>query len=74
MSFLELDASNELFVSAKKVDEFVKDDATMFMILASVKEKRKVVINELPMVCDFPEVFPNDISDLPSEREVESLQ
>ena len=28
-------------------------------------------MGELPIVCDFPEVFPDDISDLPPEREVE---
>lgn len=31
----------------------------------------KVVIVELPVVCDFPEVFSDDISDLPTECEVE---
>lgn len=33
----------------------------------------KVVIDELPMVCDFPEMFPDDISDLLPEREVEFI-
>ncbi|MCI63363.1 RNA-directed DNA polymerase (Reverse transcriptase), partial [Trifolium medium] len=28
-------------------------------------------IEELPVVCEFPGVFPGDVSDLPPEREVE---
>lgn len=31
----------------------------------------KTVVEGLPLVCEFPEVFSDDISDLPSEREVE---
>ncbi|XP_050876627.1 uncharacterized protein LOC127080342 [Lathyrus oleraceus] len=69
--FPEFDASVELFVSAKQVDEFMKEGAEVFMILASMKAESKYAIRELPMVCDFPKVFPDDISDLSLEREVE---
>lgn len=71
MSFPEFDASDELFLSSKQVDEFVKDDVAVYMILASMKVESKVVIGELPVVCDFPEVFPDDISDFLSEHGVE---
>lgn len=53
------------------MNEFVKDDATMFMILASMKVESKVVLHELPVVCDFLEVFLDDISDFLPERRVE---
>ncbi|XP_050901987.1 uncharacterized protein LOC127108975 [Lathyrus oleraceus] len=46
VSFPGFDASDELFVSVKQVDEFIKDDAEMFMILAYMKAKSKVVIDE----------------------------
>lgn len=49
----------------------MKDDAKVFMLLASVKAENKVVIGELYVVCDFPKVFPYDISDLLSKCEVE---
>ncbi|XP_050888957.1 uncharacterized protein LOC127094136 [Lathyrus oleraceus] len=65
VSFQEFDASDELFVSAKQVDGFVKDEVEVFTILVSMKARRKVVINELPVVCEFPEVFLDDINDLP---------
>lgn len=54
ISFQEFHASDELLVSAKQVNEFVNDYASMFMILASMKAESKVVLGELPMVCEFP--------------------
>ncbi|XP_050896267.1 uncharacterized protein LOC127103010 [Lathyrus oleraceus] len=71
VSFLEFIASDELFLSAKQVGEFMKNGAKVFMILASMKAEIKTIIGELPVVCNFPEVFPDDISDLPLEHEVE---
>ena len=71
MSFPEFDASDELFVSAKQVDKFMKDDVEVFMILASIKAKSKAATRELSVVCDFLEVFPDDASNLSQEREVE---
>lgn len=36
-----------------------------------MKAESKVVIGELPVVCDFPEVFPADINEFLLEHEVE---
>lgn len=44
---------------------FVKDGALVLMMLASLDVKGKAVIGDLLVVCDFPDVFPDDISDLP---------
>ena len=71
MSFLEFDASDELFVSAKQVEECMKDDTEVFMILASMKAERKDAIGDLHVVYDFLEVFLDDISDFPPEHKVE---
>lgn len=60
-----------MFMSTKKMDESLKDDTQVFMMLALLKDERKVVIGDLPLVCDFSEVFPDDISDFPPECEVE---
>ena len=49
----------------------MKDEVLVFMMLASIKDESKVVVGELPMVCDFLEVFPDDISDFSPERKVE---
>lgn len=71
MSFPDLDTSDELFVFTKQVGEFMKDDTKVFMILASMKDESKVMIGEFSIVCDFPEVFLDDINELLMEREIE---
>ena len=58
-------------MSAKQVDESVQGGAELFMLLATLDIRKKRTIEELPIVCEFAEVFPEDISDLPPEREVE---
>ncbi|MCI88189.1 cellular nucleic acid-binding protein, partial [Trifolium medium] len=45
--------------------------AEMFMMFASLKIEGGVKMEEVPIVCEFPDVFPEDISDVPPEREVE---
>ncbi|MCI61996.1 cellular nucleic acid-binding protein, partial [Trifolium medium] len=40
----------------------------MFAILKLESENK---MEELPVVCEFPDVFPGDVSDVPPEREVE---
>lgn len=41
----------------------MKDEAGVFIILASMKAKSATTTGELPVVCEFLEVFPDDISD-----------
>jgi len=41
------------------------------MMFASLKESSEKGIGDLPVVQEFPEVFPDDIIELPPEREVE---
>ncbi|MCI54433.1 cellular nucleic acid-binding protein, partial [Trifolium medium] len=43
----------------------------MFMMFASLKLEGGVKMEELPIVCEFPDLFPEDISNVPPEREVE---
>lgn len=43
----------------------------MSTIFVALGINSKDMMGEMPIVCGFPEVFPDDISDLPSEREVE---
>ncbi|XP_050889276.1 uncharacterized protein LOC127094491 [Lathyrus oleraceus] len=68
----EFDRDEELtFVSAKQVRESVKDMEQVIVILASLEARGQGVVRDLSGVCEFPEVFPDDISDLPPEREVD---
>src|SRR3954463_3136943 len=69
--FPEIGVKEDLFLSAKQVGESVQDGAELFMLLATLDVHERRTIDELPIVCDFAEVFPEDVSDLPPEREVE---
>ncbi|XP_050892239.1 uncharacterized protein LOC127097793, partial [Lathyrus oleraceus] len=71
--FPEAGAKEDWFVFAKQVDESVQGGAELFMLLATLDIREKRTIEDLPIVCEFAEVFPEDISDLPPEREVEFL-
>ncbi|XP_050896089.1 uncharacterized protein LOC127102801 [Lathyrus oleraceus] len=71
VSFPEFYNSDDLFVSAKQVNEFVKEDVAVFMILAFMNEETKSVLVELHVVSHIPKVCPDDINDFPPEREVE---
>ena len=41
------------------------------MMFASLKVESKAVMVDLPIVCEIPDVFTNDIIDLHPERKVE---
>ncbi|XP_050896520.1 uncharacterized protein LOC127103295 [Lathyrus oleraceus] len=60
-----------MFISASQVEKFLKGEEKVFAMFSSLKLETEEVIGNLQVVCDFPDVFPNDISDLPPEREVE---
>ena len=67
--FLEFEEGEDLmFMSANKMEEFLKNDAQVFMTFSSLKVETKVVLGDLLVVCEFPEVFPDDINDLPPEH------
>lgn len=51
----------------------LSENAQVFMVFASLSEGTERIIMDLPMVCEFPKVFLDDISDFPPEREVKLL-
>ncbi|XP_058741284.1 uncharacterized protein LOC131613651 [Vicia villosa] len=61
----------DLELTARQVKQAVEDGAAVFMLIASLEAKGKAVSSELPVVCDFLEDFPEDVRELPPEREVE---
>jgi len=50
-------------LTTKQLKQLERDGIMMFSLMA--------VIDKLHVVCDFPEVFPDEIPDVPPEREVE---
>lgn len=59
------------FIFVRQVEEFMKDEAQVFVMIASLQIEGKAMLEDLPIVCDFPYVFHDNITDLPPEREVE---
>jgi len=58
-----------MFISANQVKTSLKEDAQVYLILSSLKTKTMISMCDLPVVREFPEVFPEDISGLPPERD-----
>ncbi|CAJ2646034.1 unnamed protein product [Trifolium pratense] len=56
-----VEAENDKCVKFEKV----------YALFASLKMEGEVKVEELPVVCEFPDVFPEDVSDVPPKREVE---
>ncbi|MCI65697.1 hypothetical protein A2U01_0086955, partial [Trifolium medium] len=48
-------------MNMKQVNESVKEHAELFAVFASLKLESKVKMEELPVVCEFPGVFPGDV-------------
>jgi len=47
------------------------EKAQVFMIFASLKVEGETRYGDLPVVNEFPNVFPKEITDIPPEGEVE---
>jgi hypothetical protein len=59
------------FLTAEQVKKSLDGEASVFMMFASLKERSEKGVVDLPVVQEFREVFPDDITELPPEREVE---
>lgn len=69
LDFVEEEYSK--FISASQGEEFLKYEAHVFAMFASLKVESKAEIVYLPVVCEFPDVFLDDITDIPPETEIE---
>ncbi|KAK2422360.1 hypothetical protein QL285_032900 [Trifolium repens] len=58
-------------MDSSEVTKSLKEHAEMFVMFASLKLEGESEENQLPVVCEFPDVFPEDVFDLPPEREIE---
>ncbi|XP_028236628.1 uncharacterized protein LOC114415960 [Glycine soja] len=59
----------DMFLSANQVKASLREDAQVYMILASMSVETKTPVSDIPLVREFPEVF-KEVSGLPPEREV----
>ncbi|GAU46009.1 hypothetical protein TSUD_401310 [Trifolium subterraneum] len=58
-------------MNGEEVKESLNDHGELFMVFGSLKFEDGAKLEEIPVVSEFSDVFPEDISDLPPEREVE---
>lgn len=70
--FLDSVESTKLsFMTLRQVEISLSESTQVFILLASLSGGSERVITYLLVVYDFPKVFPDDISDLSQECEVE---
>ncbi|GAU44597.1 hypothetical protein TSUD_187870 [Trifolium subterraneum] len=58
-------------MNGEELKESLNDHGELFMVFGSLKLEGGIKLEELPVVREFSDVFLEDISDLPPEREVE---
>ena len=63
-------SKDEMFISANQVLTSLKEDSQVYMILPNLDVETKVSMCDLPIVIEFLEVFPKDVSSLPPAREI----
>ena len=61
----------DVTMSVKQMNLSVKDGDVVFMLYSAIDMEGKAKSDGFPVVNEFPEVFPEDVSELPPEREVE---
>ena len=47
------------------------DDTLAYVVDTRVVEKRSTFVSNVPVVCDFTDVFPKELPSVPLERQVE---
>ena len=67
--FASANPTPEKFLRIESANESNK--IQVYMALLTENAKKKPDINALAIVCDFPDVFPDDVVELPPEREIE---
>ena len=59
------------FLSATEAKKCLEKGCQGYMVFFSMQTEVHITLENIPIVNEFPEVFPEDISGLPPEREVE---
>lgn len=57
------------FISASQVEEFLKDEAQVFVMFVALKVESKAAMLDLAIMCEFSFEFLDDIIVLPLERD-----
>lgn len=77
MLFLEPEENANLrFVTVRQVEISLRENDHILLMFASLRMENDVMVSDVTIsdmstVCEFPDVFPKDICELPPEHEVE---
>ncbi|XP_058741626.1 uncharacterized protein LOC131614013 [Vicia villosa] len=58
-------------LSARQLRQLMQEEAQVFSLMAPLSIENQAIIDELQVGHEFPKVFPDEIPDVPPEREVE---
>ncbi|GJV75762.1 putative reverse transcriptase domain-containing protein [Tanacetum coccineum] len=58
-------------ISCIKARKYIERGCHLFLAHITEKEKSEKRLEDVPVICDFPEVFPDDLPGLPPPRQVE---
>nr|GEX04020.1 hypothetical protein [Tanacetum cinerariifolium] len=58
-------------ISCNKARKYIERGSQLFMAQVTEKEPAKKQLQDVPVICNFPEVFPDDLPGLPPPRQVE---
>nr|GEW15501.1 putative reverse transcriptase domain-containing protein [Tanacetum cinerariifolium] len=58
-------------ISCIKARKYIKRGSQLFIAQVTEKEPTKKQLQDMPVICNFPEVFPDDLPGLPPPRQVE---
>nr|GEY22578.1 putative reverse transcriptase domain-containing protein [Tanacetum cinerariifolium] len=58
-------------ISCIKVRKYIERGSQLFIAQVMKKEPAKKQLQDVPVICNFPEVFPDDLPGLPPPRQVE---
>ncbi|MCI45857.1 hypothetical protein A2U01_0067096, partial [Trifolium medium] len=53
---------------SREVERSLKEHENMFFMFASLMMEEESEVGALHVVCEFPDVFPDDVSDLPPKE------
>ncbi|GJT14962.1 putative reverse transcriptase domain-containing protein [Tanacetum coccineum] len=59
------------FISCIKARKYVERGCHLFLAHVTEKKSKEKRLEDMPVICDFPKVFPDDLSGLPPPRQVE---
>ena len=58
-------------VSASRARKLIKNGCTAFLVTVLEGHKEATSLENIPVVCEFPDVFPTELPGLPPDREIE---